>query len=52
MTTVDDEVMAARLAANCFANRNLQRLVAFGLAQWGAQVLAYDANGNLVGSIW
>src|SRR6202048_3048470 len=38
MTTVNDEVVAARLAVDRFANRGLERLVPFGLAQRGAQI--------------
>src|SRR5271167_1277917 len=38
VATVDDEVMAARLAVDRFANRRLERRISFGVAQRRAQV--------------
>src|SRR6516164_8024239 len=38
VATIDDEVMAARLAVDRFANRRLEHLISFGLTQGGAQI--------------
>jgi len=38
VATVDDEVVAARLAIDRFANGRLERLISFGLAQRRAQI--------------
>src|SRR5208282_4862289 len=38
VATVDDEIVTARLAADRFPNRRLERFISFGLTQGGAQI--------------